>query len=223
LRQAAGYVCQVALVGPCRRFDLGWGWIGSFWLAGAGHGSWPERADRFAVVLVVRATRRADLSRCRVESAASVIAVLMSVMVGDGRTCAVRVVPSDICDLADLAVCWEAGQPDRDDLALGQGWSSRWSTSWTVGGCEVIWPVRDLTVTRVAGCEPVRRFGWRTGQRHRPGPEFPQLPRTARLGDLAFPHRQGPERARPGPAPLITRVSMFPPSRQPGTSPSRRR
>jgi hypothetical protein len=32
--------------------------------------------------------------------------------------------------------------------------------------------VRDLDAVPVAGCQPVRRFSWRRGQRHRPGLQF---------------------------------------------------
>jgi hypothetical protein len=32
--------------------------------------------------------------------------------------------------------------------------------------------VRDPVCMPVAGCEPMRRFGWRRGQRHRPGLQF---------------------------------------------------
>ncbi|MGH3736538.1 MAG: TnsA-like heteromeric transposase endonuclease subunit [Micromonosporaceae bacterium] len=32
--------------------------------------------------------------------------------------------------------------------------------------------MRDLTSMPMVGCEPVRRFGWRAGQRHRPGLQY---------------------------------------------------
>ncbi|HEX5302886.1 MAG TPA: TnsA-like heteromeric transposase endonuclease subunit [Streptosporangiaceae bacterium] len=48
----------------------------------------------------------------------------------------------------------------------------RRTTSRKVSGAEVICPVRDLGSFPVPGCEPVRRFSWRRGQRHRPGLQF---------------------------------------------------
>jgi len=41
-----------------------------------------------------------------------------------------------------------------------------------LAGAEVTCPVRDLGSLPVETAEPVRRFGWRTRQRHRPGLQF---------------------------------------------------
>ncbi|RSM43511.1 hypothetical protein DMB66_53280 [Actinoplanes sp. ATCC 53533] len=48
----------------------------------------------------------------------------------------------------------------------------RWSVSWQTGQGMVSCPVRDLASVPVTGMQPVRRFAWRTGQRHRPGLQF---------------------------------------------------
>jgi hypothetical protein len=83
-------------------------------------------------------------------------------------------VPSASCGLADLvaeddpARCRGGGEV----LKLGPGWAARWTTAWKVSGAVVTWPVRDLLSFPVPGCEPVRRFSWRRGQRHRPGLQF---------------------------------------------------
>ena len=82
-------------------------------------------------------------------------------------------VPSASCGLADLvadapAQCRGGG----DALELGPGWAARWVTIWKASGAEVACPVRDLGSFPVPGCEPVRRFSWRRGQRHRPGLQF---------------------------------------------------
>ncbi|GAA3618046.1 hypothetical protein GCM10022419_124460 [Nonomuraea rosea] len=76
-------------------------------------------------------------------------------------------------DLPDLIV----GDPGAVSWAeLGRSmspdWSRRWTTSMRVNGAEVVCPVRDLTSFEVRWAEPVRRFTWRTGQRHRPGLAF---------------------------------------------------
>lgn len=82
-------------------------------------------------------------------------------------------VPSASCGLADLVADALARCRGRsEDLELGPGWAARWTTSWKVSGAEVACPVRDLGSFPVPGCEPVRRFSWRRGQRHRPGLQF---------------------------------------------------
>ena len=82
-------------------------------------------------------------------------------------------IPSASCGLADLV----AGAPARcrgggGVLELGPGWAARWTAAWKVSGAEVACPVRDLGSFPVPGCEPVRRFSWARGQRHRPGLQF---------------------------------------------------
>jgi hypothetical protein len=57
-------------------------------------------------------------------------------------------------------------------LGLSAGWTRRWSTAWQRQGAEVVCPVRDLGEFPLTGWQPVRRFVWRTGQRHRPGLQF---------------------------------------------------
>lgn len=42
---------------------------------------------------------------------------------------------------------------------------------WQTGKSEVIVPVKDLSAGPAMASVPVRRFSWRTGQRHRPGLE----------------------------------------------------
>lgn len=60
----------------------------------------------------------------------------------------------------------------RRGLVLGSGWTARWVTDWRLDGTDVSCPVRDLVAVPLAVAEPVRRFGWRTRQRHRPGLQF---------------------------------------------------
>ncbi|MDQ7907607.1 TnsA-like heteromeric transposase endonuclease subunit [Phytohabitans sp. ZYX-F-186] len=60
----------------------------------------------------------------------------------------------------------------RGAVDVGRGWTSRWTAVWRYAGDEVVCPVRALDSMPVAGCEPVRRFSWRRGQRHRPGLQF---------------------------------------------------
>ncbi|MFC7762735.1 TnsA-like heteromeric transposase endonuclease subunit [Catellatospora bangladeshensis] len=60
----------------------------------------------------------------------------------------------------------------RAALDLGAGWPGRWSATWRLSGASVACAVRDLALVPRAGCQPVRRFSWRAGQRHRPGLQF---------------------------------------------------
>ena len=80
---------------------------------------------------------------------------------------------SDSCRLWDLLDdSFVAGDDDGADLVLGPGWAGRWTvTRKTVDGLRVC-TVADLGAVSFAGCGPVRRFSWRTGQRHRPGLQF---------------------------------------------------
>ncbi|MFG2677208.1 hypothetical protein [Streptomyces sp. NPDC048445] len=63
--------------------------------------------------------------------------------------------------------------PDRatECLDLGPGWPRTWTVTWKVGKSDVIVPVKDLSAGPAMASAPVRRFSWRTGQRHRPGLE----------------------------------------------------
>jgi hypothetical protein len=82
------------------------------------------------------------------------------------------VVPSASCGLADLVVADAVRCEPGGVLDTEPGWAARWTTAWKVSGSEVICPVRDLGSFPVPGCQPVRRFSWRRGQRHRPGLQF---------------------------------------------------
>ncbi|MEV7930465.1 TnsA-like heteromeric transposase endonuclease subunit [Kitasatospora sp. NPDC088779] len=77
-----------------------------------------------------------------------------------------------MCDLAALITPFTGDTVFRRDLVLDGSWPRRWSTTWTVGGGQVVWPVRDLGSVPVLDSRPVRRFTWRARQRHRPGLEF---------------------------------------------------
>src|SRR6266545_5906104 len=64
------------------------------------------------------------------------------------------------------------GERAGRELSCGAGWTSRWTAGWRLAGTEVTCAVRDLASLPVVGAEPVRRFAWRAGQRHRPGLQF---------------------------------------------------
>jgi hypothetical protein len=83
------------------------------------------------------------------------------------------VLPSHSCGLWDLVDdSFTATDADRSGLLMGQGWARRWTvTRKTVEGPRTC-PVAELDQASLAGCLPVRRFSWRTGQRHRPGLQF---------------------------------------------------
>jgi hypothetical protein len=76
------------------------------------------------------------------------------------------------CGWEELAVACEEDAVARDVLDVSLGWTKRWTATWRFAGSEVTCPVRDLASMPRAGCEPMRRFSWRTGQRHRPGLQF---------------------------------------------------
>src|SRR2546430_4001904 len=80
--------------------------------------------------------------------------------------------PSSSCAVEELCL----DPPDLDGalspLVLDPSWTRRWTTTWRRGGSEVVSPVRDLGSLPMIGWEPVRRFAWRTGQRHRPGLQY---------------------------------------------------
>lgn len=79
---------------------------------------------------------------------------------------------SHSCRLWDLCAGYEVEPADREPLLLQEGWSAAWTAAWRSSGCRVVVAVRGLASAGLAGCEPVRRFGWRSGQRHRPGLQF---------------------------------------------------
>jgi hypothetical protein len=81
-------------------------------------------------------------------------------------------VRSDLCGLEELFAGFGIAGRFRDALRLGPGWDREWTAGWRVGGGDVACAVRDLPSVPLGGCEPVRRFGWRARQRHRPGLEF---------------------------------------------------
>jgi hypothetical protein len=76
------------------------------------------------------------------------------------------------CGVEDLCLADGVRSESRRALALGEGWSRRWTATWKVPGAEVVSPVRDLASVSMAGCVPVRRFSWSTRQRHRPGLQY---------------------------------------------------
>jgi hypothetical protein len=81
-------------------------------------------------------------------------------------------IASSTCGLEDLCLAYDEGQQPRRMLVLDEGWARRWTATWRCSGLPVVCPVRDLSSMPMAGCEPVRRFSWRTGQRHRPGLQY---------------------------------------------------
>jgi hypothetical protein len=89
-----------------------------------------------------------------------------------GLTMPIDALPSSSCGVADLYVAASVDAEARAVLTLESGWARRWTASWRLSGAEVVCAVRDLASMRVIGAEPVRRFTWRTDQRHRPGLQF---------------------------------------------------
>lgn len=67
---------------------------------------------------------------------------------------------------------FDVGPEAQEPLVLEPGWSKHWTSLWKFSGAEVVAPVRDLGSMRPGGCEPVRRFSWRTTQHHRPGLQY---------------------------------------------------
>jgi len=76
------------------------------------------------------------------------------------------------CGWDELAVLRGGLVDVRDALDVGRDWSRRWTASWRFAGDGITGPVRDLGSMPATGCEPVRRFSWRRGQRHRSGLQF---------------------------------------------------
>ncbi|MFJ4090889.1 TnsA-like heteromeric transposase endonuclease subunit [Kitasatospora sp. NPDC089913] len=77
-----------------------------------------------------------------------------------------------MCGLDSLIRPYAGEAAVRDRLLLDGGRASRWATSWTIDGDQVVWPVRDLGSVAVLSSQPVRRFTWLPRQLHRPGLEF---------------------------------------------------
>ncbi|WP_324616773.1 TnsA-like heteromeric transposase endonuclease subunit [Streptomyces sp. XY332] len=59
-----------------------------------------------------------------------------------------------------------------DELDLADGWSRRWTATWSSGRGPVSCVVRDLARTSILEGGPTRCFSWRRSQRHRPGLHF---------------------------------------------------
>jgi hypothetical protein len=87
----------------------------------------------------------------------------------------------DTGDGGASAALWSASCRVQDlfvELDLGDGADEsldgfrRWTVCWRTADGDVVWPVRDLGLSPPVGAVPVRRFTWRTGQRHRPGLQF---------------------------------------------------
>src|SRR6266542_2254127 len=89
-----------------------------------------------------------------------------------GSATPLAVIASSTCGMEDLCLALDDWRPPRRMLVLDEGWARRWTATWQCSGSPVVCPVRDLASMPVAGCEPVRRFSWRTGQRHRPGLQY---------------------------------------------------
>lgn len=89
-----------------------------------------------------------------------------------GGLAAAALIPSCLCSVSDLADVHEIPEAARRELACGAGWQARWEASWRRGGAVNTRPVSDLGQILGGGCQPWRHFGWRTGQRHRPGLQF---------------------------------------------------
>ncbi|MFJ4320574.1 TnsA-like heteromeric transposase endonuclease subunit [Streptomyces lavendulae] len=78
---------------------------------------------------------------------------------------------SHACCLEDLALPYALPERATECLELRPGWPRTWTVTWKVGKSDVTVPVKDLPARPAVASAPVRRFSWRTGQRHRPGLE----------------------------------------------------
>lgn len=76
------------------------------------------------------------------------------------------------CGWHELAETSTNFDQPRGELDLEPDWPRRWTATWKHAGAEVTGVVHDLASMPVTGCEPVRGFSWRRGQRHRPGLQF---------------------------------------------------
>lgn len=81
---------------------------------------------------------------------------------------------SDCCPWEGLFVPPRSEWLDFAGLALVEDWAKRWTSTWRVGSTrqEVVCPLWDLASMPVEAAQPVRRFSWRTTQRHRPGLQY---------------------------------------------------
>lgn len=91
---------------------------------------------------------------------------------GPGGLAEAVLVPSHCCGAEDLWVACGGLAAARAALVLAPGWPGSWTTVWKCCGNDVVRLVGDLGPAGAVGCEPVRRFSWRTGQRHRPGLQY---------------------------------------------------
>jgi hypothetical protein len=94
------------------------------------------------------------------------------VATGFGVATPPAVIASPTCGVEDLCLAYDGLRQARGVLALEEGWARRWTATWRLSGTAVVCPVRDLAAAPSAGSQPVRRFSWRTGQRHRPGLQY---------------------------------------------------
>jgi hypothetical protein len=76
---------------------------------------------------------------------------------------------SHSCGLDDLLAQWERSDEVTSELELTGDWPRRWVTTWKTATGDLVCPVRDLAEVPTVVSVPVRRFSWRSGQRHRPG------------------------------------------------------
>lgn len=81
------------------------------------------------------------------------------------------ILPSAKCGWEALALPCRREWVTAEELVLREGWTRRWTAAWKYGPerSSVLCPVRDLAGMPIDGAQPVRRFSYRTGQRHRPG------------------------------------------------------
>lgn len=91
---------------------------------------------------------------------------------GSHLTAQSRPVWSHCCSWDELAVFFALPTSAQSELDLAPGWTERWTAICRSDGVEVTRPLRELAVMSTMGCEPVRRFSWRTSQRHRPGLQY---------------------------------------------------
>ena len=79
---------------------------------------------------------------------------------------------SHTCSWTELAVPAPVSSAATSQLQLDSSWTARWTVACRHSGQEVSAPVRDLASLPTAGREPMRRFSWRRGQRHRSGLQY---------------------------------------------------
>ncbi|MFF0381005.1 hypothetical protein [Streptomyces sp. NPDC004286] len=79
---------------------------------------------------------------------------------------------SHTCSFDELFLPYAVPDEAVDRLDGDPDWLRTWTAVWKAGKADVVVPVRDLADAPASASVPVRRFSWRTGQRHRPGLEF---------------------------------------------------